>query len=66
VAARRTRVAQGSVPTQAELLKLWAIKEEKVEAPAVVTRALTSPAAKPEAKKAPVKTAAKKVAAAKR
>jgi len=32
VAARRTRVQAGSVPTQAELLKLWAIKEEKAEA----------------------------------
>ena len=49
VAARRTRVAQGSVPTQAELLKLWAIKEEKVEAPAIVTRALSLPPAKPAA-----------------
>ena len=60
VAARRTRVAQGSVPTQAELLKLWAIKEEKVEAPAIVTRALSLPPAKPEVKKPVAKPAAKK------
>src|ERR1700741_4399602 len=28
VAARRARLSQGTVPTQAELLKLWSIKEE--------------------------------------
>lgn len=33
VAARRQRVSQGTVPTQAELLKLWGIKEEKAVAP---------------------------------
>lgn len=33
VAARRTRVAQGTVPTQSELLKLWDIKEEKAAPP---------------------------------
>jgi len=33
VAARRTRVAQGTVPTQADLLKLWDIKEEKAAPP---------------------------------
>jgi uncharacterized protein YdhG (YjbR/CyaY superfamily) len=33
VAARRTRVAQGTVPTQAELLRLWDIKEEKAAPP---------------------------------
>ena len=33
VAARRTRLAQGTVPTQAELLKLWDIKEEKAAPP---------------------------------
>jgi uncharacterized protein YdhG (YjbR/CyaY superfamily) len=33
VAARRTRVLQGTVPTQAELLKLWDIKEEKAAPP---------------------------------
>jgi len=31
VAARRVRVAQGTVPTQAELLKLWAIKEKAAQ-----------------------------------
>lgn len=33
VAARRTRVSQGTVPTQSELLKLWDIKEEKAAPP---------------------------------
>jgi uncharacterized protein YdhG (YjbR/CyaY superfamily) len=33
VAARRTRVSQGTVPTQADLLKLWDIKEEKAAPP---------------------------------
>jgi uncharacterized protein YdhG (YjbR/CyaY superfamily) len=33
VAARRTRLAQGTVPTQADLLKLWDIKEEKAAPP---------------------------------
>ncbi len=33
VAARRTRVTQGTVPTQTELLKLWDIKEEKAAPP---------------------------------
>jgi uncharacterized protein YdhG (YjbR/CyaY superfamily) len=31
VAARRVRVAQGTVPTQADLLKLWAIKEQAAQ-----------------------------------
>ena len=34
VAARRQRVAAGSVPTQAELLKLWDINEEDAAPPA--------------------------------
>lgn len=34
VAARRQRVAQGAVPTQAELLKLWDINEEAAAPPA--------------------------------
>ena len=34
VAARRTRAMQGALPTQADLLKLWAIKEEAAQAPA--------------------------------
>ncbi len=33
VAARRTRAMQGLLPTQAELLKLWAIKEEAAQVP---------------------------------
>jgi len=33
VSARRTRVSQGTVPTQADLLKLWDIKEEKAAPP---------------------------------
>jgi hypothetical protein len=33
VAARRSRVSAGSVPTQAEALKLWAINEEKAAPP---------------------------------
>ncbi|MEW5879812.1 MAG: DUF1801 domain-containing protein [Pseudomonadota bacterium] len=60
VAARRQRVAQGTVPTQAELLKLWGIKEEAALPPAVVAKAATAPLAK-----APAKPAAKKSAAAK-
>ncbi len=41
VAARRTRAQQGTLPTQAELLKLWAIKEEaaQVHVPVVKTAA---------------------------
>lgn len=38
VTARRTRVQQGQVPTQAELLKLWDIKEEAAAAPPPVVR----------------------------
>jgi len=45
VAARRTRAQQGSLPTQAELLKLWAIKEEAAQVPAPVAK-VTAPAAK--------------------
>lgn len=33
VAARRTRAQAGLLPTQAELLKLWAIKEEAAQVP---------------------------------
>lgn len=44
VAARRTRVQQGAVPTQADLLKLWAIKEEAAQvASTVVPAAVSSP-----------------------
>jgi uncharacterized protein YdhG (YjbR/CyaY superfamily) len=62
VAARRARLAQGSVPTQAELLKLWAIKEEAAMAPAAAVKTLAAPA-KAAAKKAPAKKAAKQAAA---
>ena len=45
VAARRPRVASGSVPTQAELLKLWDIKEEDAAPPAkTVKLAIGKPA----------------------
>lgn len=59
VGARRTRVAEGTVPTQAELLKLWGIKEEKAEAPIAVTLALTAAA------KTPAKSATKRRVAGK-
>jgi uncharacterized protein YdhG (YjbR/CyaY superfamily) len=42
VAARRVRVAQGTVPTQAELLKLWAIKEQAAQ-PAEAAKNGTGP-----------------------
>jgi uncharacterized protein YdhG (YjbR/CyaY superfamily) len=38
VTARRSRVQAGQVPTQAELLKLWNIKEEAAAAPPPVVR----------------------------
>lgn len=71
VAARRTRASQGTVPTQAELLKLWAIKEEAALPPAAVAKAVGAPSAKasrPAAKKSvsaktPKKTASTKPAA---
>ena len=53
VAARRTRAMQGALPTQADLLKLWAIKEEAVQVPAPVAKAAT--AAKTAAKAVPAK-----------
>jgi hypothetical protein len=66
VAARRQRVTNGSVPTQAELLKLWAIKEEKAVAPVdviaktvVVPPGIAAKAAKKAAKKASAKAANK-------
>ena len=43
VVARRARAANGSIPTQAELLKLWAIKEQAAQAPQAVTRAVAAP-----------------------
>lgn len=62
VAARRARLTQGTVPTQAELLKLWAIKEEAAMAPAAVVAAVKAKPA-PAKKAAAKKTSAKKVAA---
>jgi len=44
VVARRARAANGSIPTQAELLKLWAIKAQAAQAPQAVTRAVAPPA----------------------
>jgi uncharacterized protein YdhG (YjbR/CyaY superfamily) len=64
VAARRARLAAGTVPTQADLLKLWGINEEKAEAPVAVTLALTA-AAKTPNKSAARKAPAKRSAAAK-
>jgi len=40
VVARRARATNGTIPTQAELLKLWAIKEQAAQAPQAVTRAV--------------------------
>jgi hypothetical protein len=65
VAARRNRLTQGTVPTQAELLKLWAIKEEAALPPAAVAKvaaASSTRAAKPAAKKSGTAKAAKKPA----
>ncbi|MGH6611615.1 MAG: DUF1801 domain-containing protein [Burkholderiaceae bacterium] len=46
VAARRQRVSQGSVPTQAELLKLWDINEEDAAPPSTTVKlAVGKPAA---------------------
>jgi hypothetical protein len=55
VAARRTRAMQGALPTQADLLKLWAIKEEAVQVPAPAAKATA--AAKTAAKAVPAKAA---------
>jgi uncharacterized protein YdhG (YjbR/CyaY superfamily) len=46
VAARRQRVTQGTVPTQAELLRLWDINEEAAAPPATTVKL---PIAKPAA-----------------
>src|SRR4029453_14067488 len=46
VAARRQRVSQGTVPTQAELLKLWDINKESAAPPATTVKL---PVAKPAA-----------------
>lgn len=66
VTARRLRLSQGTVPTQAELLKLWAIKEEKAVAPvdAIAKTVIVPPkiAEKKAAAKKSVKSVAKKAA----
>jgi len=58
VAARRTRAQQGSLPTQAELLKLWAIKEEAAQVPAPVAKVTAPPAKVKPAKSASLKNKA--------
>jgi uncharacterized protein YdhG (YjbR/CyaY superfamily) len=66
VVARRARATNGTIPTQAELLKLWAIKEQAAQAPQAVTRAV-APVAKPmAARSAPAKRAATSSAALRR
>jgi uncharacterized protein YdhG (YjbR/CyaY superfamily) len=67
VVARRARAANGSIPTQAELLKLWAIKEQAAQAPQVVTRAVAAPASKPALERSePAKRTATRTAALQR
>ena len=51
VAARRTRVQQGAVPTQADLLKLWAIKEEAAQV-ATTVRPVAAPSPRKSAEEA--------------
>jgi len=58
VAARRTRAQQGSLPTQAELLKLWAIKEQAAQVPAPVAKVTAPPAKVKPAKSASLKNKA--------
>ena len=36
--ARRSRVAQGEVPTQAQMLAIWGVTEEDAKAPPPVVR----------------------------
>jgi uncharacterized protein YdhG (YjbR/CyaY superfamily) len=67
VVARRARAANGSIPTQAELLKLWAIKEQAAQAPQAVSRAVAAPAAKPAVERSePAKRTATRAAALQR
>ena len=75
VAARRTRVANGAHMTQADLLKLWDIKEEAAAETTIITKpgvpapppvkVVVKPAAKASVKSAPAKKAAKKATARK-
>jgi uncharacterized protein YdhG (YjbR/CyaY superfamily) len=67
VVARRARAANGSIPTQAELLKLWAIKEQAAQAPQAVTRAVAASNAKPPLERSePAKRTATRAAALQR
>lgn len=73
VAARRSRVSAGTVPTQADALRLWAINEEKAAPPpgyqVISTKPPPTPEGEPEApakaaaEAAPAKKAAPKPAA---
>ena len=65
VVARRARAANGSIPTQAELLKLWAIKEQAAQAPQAVTRAVAPPPVK-VARSEPAKRTATRAAVLRR
>ncbi|HEX4596490.1 MAG TPA: DUF1801 domain-containing protein [Burkholderiaceae bacterium] len=64
VVARRARAANGSIPTQAELLKLWAIKEQAAQAPQAVTRAVAAPSKPAVDRSEPAKRTATRAAAA--
>jgi uncharacterized protein YdhG (YjbR/CyaY superfamily) len=64
VVARRARATSGTIPTQAELLKLWAIKETAVQAPVAVTRSVAAPVEKPAVARAPAAKRAGGAAAA--
>jgi uncharacterized protein YdhG (YjbR/CyaY superfamily) len=63
VVARRARAAAGTIPTQAELLKLWAIKEHAVQAPQAVTRTVAPVAKAAVTRAVPAKRAATSTAA---
>ena len=63
VAARRTRVQQGAVPTQADLLKLWAIKEEAAQV-ATTVRPVAAPSPRKSAEEAAAPVPAEKTAKA--
>ncbi len=56
VAARRTRAMQGSLPTQADLLKLWAIKEEAAQVPVAAAKATAAASKARSSKTALAKT----------
>jgi uncharacterized protein YdhG (YjbR/CyaY superfamily) len=64
VVARRARATSGTIPTQTELLKLWAIKETAVQAPVAVTRSVAAPVEKPAVARTPAAKRAGGAAAA--